>query len=421
MLIICNGTVLTLDEHSPAVRNGAVVIDGESIKEIGPCEEMLGHYHDAELIDAHGGIIMPGLVNARMRSANILSTRETGRSKQLAFDKRLTLKTVRYASFAASIECIKNGVTTVFDTAFVPADTAGTLQTMFAAYFESGIRCCLSYETSELLGSERMRAAAEENADFINYCNYYRSPAAAASFGIGPVSEQSGFALQLIKASAQKGAGFTVRLDAKNDKDSPYKKSEIERLAENGLLNGKTIVYESGELSHNDLEIIRSTGSMVCLASAADVRSGIPGLCGDELESSAVEFCLGTGSCSADMFEAARSESFYSAVRCYSGAAKTTARALLKTNPAFAGKLFGCRIGSLTPGASADVIVLDVDLPYRDDTDMLIDQLVRRASGRACIHTVSRGRVLMKDRRILSVDEERLSKEIAAVRSSMTR
>ena len=420
MLVIHNGTVLTMDENCPPFTNGAIAIDGESIIATGPCETILMQYSGAELLDAHGGIIMPGLVNMRMQSRALMRPAGTRGSTQLAFDKRLNLDTVKYGAYAAALQCIRNGVTTVFDSAFVPNDPAGTLQTMYAAYGETGVRCCLSFETSELPGSARMSAASDENVDFIRYCGYYKNPSVAASFGIGPVSEQSDFALHLIRAAAPADSGFTVRLNAKTGNDPVNKESAVERLAEFGLLNDKTIICACGETTPDDVELIRSNGASIALASAADVSVGVPCLSTEELCNKSVNVFIGTGTASSDMLEAVRNEEFYSSVRghCSTGAG---VKALLKENPSFAGRLFNCRMGSLAPGASADVIVLDAGAQCCNDADSIIDMLTRFASGRACIHTVSRGRILMKDRKILSVDETRLSKEIAAARRGISR
>ena len=63
MYIIGSGRVITFDEGA-FFENGAVVTDGDRIEAVGPFPELRARYPDAELIDARGGCILPGLINA---------------------------------------------------------------------------------------------------------------------------------------------------------------------------------------------------------------------------------------------------------------------------------------------------------------------------------------------------------------------
>ena len=62
MLLITNGRVLTR-VGTEFFENGAVAIEGRYIKEVGEAAALKAKYPDAEVIDAHGGVIMPGLIN----------------------------------------------------------------------------------------------------------------------------------------------------------------------------------------------------------------------------------------------------------------------------------------------------------------------------------------------------------------------
>ena len=63
MILVCNGRVITHDENNPFIENGAVLIDGNIIKEIGTTKELRVKYGQAEVIDVSGKVIMPGLIN----------------------------------------------------------------------------------------------------------------------------------------------------------------------------------------------------------------------------------------------------------------------------------------------------------------------------------------------------------------------
>ena len=63
MILVCNGRVITHDENNPFIENGAVLIDENIIKDIGKTDELKNKYREAEIIDADGKVIMPGLIN----------------------------------------------------------------------------------------------------------------------------------------------------------------------------------------------------------------------------------------------------------------------------------------------------------------------------------------------------------------------
>ena len=67
-ILVHNGTVLTLDGPDTRLSDGAVAVRGDTIAAVGPAEAFAG-WTAARRIDAGGGIIMPGLVNAHTHAA----------------------------------------------------------------------------------------------------------------------------------------------------------------------------------------------------------------------------------------------------------------------------------------------------------------------------------------------------------------
>ena len=66
MLLVGNGRLITRDPDKPYADEGCVAIKGREIAELGKTEALRAKYRDAEFIDARGGIIMPGFINAHM-------------------------------------------------------------------------------------------------------------------------------------------------------------------------------------------------------------------------------------------------------------------------------------------------------------------------------------------------------------------
>ncbi|MGB5156885.1 amidohydrolase [Desulfobacterium sp. N47] len=67
-LLIINGTLVLMDRDNTIIRNGAVAVKKDLIAAAGKAEE-LADYKATRTIDANGGIIMPGLVNAHTHAS----------------------------------------------------------------------------------------------------------------------------------------------------------------------------------------------------------------------------------------------------------------------------------------------------------------------------------------------------------------
>jgi len=70
-LLITNGIVMTMDPHGRIIEDGAVAVTGDTITAVGPAAEVASLTADAT-IDADGGIILPGLVNTHTHAAMTL-------------------------------------------------------------------------------------------------------------------------------------------------------------------------------------------------------------------------------------------------------------------------------------------------------------------------------------------------------------
>ena len=127
MLLVGNGRLITRDEAFPYAEDGAVALDGEVIKEVGALSELRAKYPDAEFVDARGGVIMPGLINVHThiysglaRGLSIDGFNPTNFLEVLDgqwwyIDRHLTLDGTRACAYATVLDCIQDGVTTIFD------------------------------------------------------------------------------------------------------------------------------------------------------------------------------------------------------------------------------------------------------------------------------------------------------------------
>ncbi|MEG2651599.1 MAG: amidohydrolase family protein, partial [Eubacterium sp.] len=139
MILIGNGRMITRAEATPFLEDGCVAVDGKTIAAVGTTAEMKKAYPDAQFIDARGGVIMPGLINAHN---HIYSTFARGLSIDghnpknfmdildglwWTLDRNLNNDANKYSAYATYIDCIKQGVTTIFDHHASYGQTEGSL------------------------------------------------------------------------------------------------------------------------------------------------------------------------------------------------------------------------------------------------------------------------------------------------------
>ena len=182
MLLIGNGRLITRGAHNRLIENGCVAADGNVIAAVGTTEELKKRYPGAEIIDARGGMILPGLINAHnhIYSAYSRGIAINGYNPQnfldildgmwWTIDRNLLLGDTRMSALTTYIDCIKNGVTTVFDHHASYGEIPGSLFAIADAAKECGVRTCLCYEGSDRGGEAQMPRAVEENAAFIRFC-----------------------------------------------------------------------------------------------------------------------------------------------------------------------------------------------------------------------------------------------------------
>ena len=82
-------------------------------------------------------------------------------------DKALDEDGVRYSALTLLLDAVKYGTTTIIDHHASPNFIDGSLDVVYEAVLQSGLRCALCYEVTDRDGEERALAGIRENARFI--------------------------------------------------------------------------------------------------------------------------------------------------------------------------------------------------------------------------------------------------------------
>ncbi len=424
MYILANGKLITRDPANGYLPDGGVVIEGTKIKEVGKTAELKAKYPEAEFIDAKGGVIMPAFINAHThiysalaRGLSIKGNNPTNFYEVLdgtwwAIDRRLTLKGTRASADALYIDCIKQGVTTIFDHHASYAEIPGSLHTIAESAKKFGIRSCLCYEVSDRDGEEKCLQAIQENADFITECEQRKDPMLAAMFGGHALFTISDKTFDRMVEANNGRTGYHIHVsEGMNDVyDSlqKYGRRPVQRLQDHGILGEKTILGHCIHVNSAEIEIIKNTNTMVVNNPESNMSNAV-GTCPVlPLYKAGILLGMGTDAYTNDMLESLKVALCAQRQNaCLPNVAWCEVTDMLfKNNAKIGAKYFPDELGVLKAGAAADVIVMDYK-PFTPFSDANIDgHMIFGMTGRQCQTTIANGKLLMKDRELIGIDEE---------------
>jgi 5-methylthioadenosine/S-adenosylhomocysteine deaminase len=140
-LIIVNGTILTMDDHDTVIPNGFVAVQGDTIVSVGELNRD-SHPQAVRRIDAQGGLILPGLVNAHTHAAmslfrglaDDLPLMEWLEHYIFPVEQRMDPDFVHTGTLLACAEMILSGTTTFCDMYLFEQQVADAART-------AGMRC----------------------------------------------------------------------------------------------------------------------------------------------------------------------------------------------------------------------------------------------------------------------------------------
>lgn len=425
MLLIGNGRLITRDEKNTFFDNGAVLIDGKVIQKVGTTQELRKEYPDAEYIDAKGGVIMPALINthehiysAMARGLSINGYNPDGFLDILdgmwwTIDRHLTLEQVRQSAMATYIDCINNGVTTVFDHHASYGSVKDSLFTIQDAARELGVRTCLCYEVSDRDGTQKMREGVQENAAFIKAALAEEDDMSAGMMGLHASFTLSDDTLEYCAANKPSEAGYHIHvaegIEDLYDSLKKYGKRIIDRLMDLNILGPKTITAHCIYVNEHEMDVLKHTDTMV----VHNPESNMGNACGCpptmEIFRHGILTGLGTDGYTHDMLESYKvANVLHKHHLCNPNAAwAEVPEMLFRNNARIANRYFRKPLGVLKAGAAADVIVAAYNPLTPMNGDNCNGHILFGMSGHDVTTTVCNGKVLMKDRVLTVVDEEK--------------
>ena len=430
-LLITHATLITWEEPNQILPDHALFFENGLIGAIAPSAQLEALYPQAERLDARGQYVMPGNICAHTHFYGAYARGmaipgpapkdfpEILQKLWWPLDKALTYDDVRASAEVMLVDAIKHGATTLIDHHASPNAIPGSLDGIADVVDRAGVRAVLCYEVTDRNGPAGATAGIEENVRFIERVQREKVAGGrvGALFGLHASLTLSEATLDACRQAAPDGVGFHIHVaEHESDEYDSLAKSGlrvVDRLYKHELLSPRSIVAHAVHVDAREVSILEETGAWVTHQPRSNMNNGVGVAQVESLLRAGIRVCLGTDGFSSTMWEEWKTAYLLHKVwnrdpRRMSGT--DVARMAVYNNAWLAGHFFpGAPVGVLLPGAHADVIFVD----YHPHTPLTAGNLpwhiIFGFHESMVTTTIVAGKVLMRDRRLLTLDEAEIA------------
>ena len=278
-------------------------------------------------------------------------------------DRTLDLADTYHSATSTYLDCIRNGVTTVFDHHASYGAITGSLHEISRAADLMGIRTCLCYEVSDRDGADKCRESIEENLSFIHTAAGRDDDMQHAMMGMHAAFTLSDKTLEACLKDLPQGVGCHVHvaegMDDATHSLRTYGCSVVRRLMDRGVLGPQSIAAHSIHLNWEDMQLLKESQTMVVHNPESNMGNAVG--CANIPSYYQAGLCLGLGT---DGYTSDMLESYKAANALAKHNAKDPTvgwteipSMLFEGNPALAGRYFRTPLGVLKEQAAADIII----------------------------------------------------------------
>ena len=421
-LLVTNGTVLTMNETMEVLPNGAVLVENGFIREVGESGQLDARGAD-RVVDAGGGIIMPGLVNTHTHAsmtlfrglADDLPLMEWLQEHIFPAESRLTGDMVHAGALLACAEMILSGTTCFCDMYLFENEVARAAR-------QAGMRAVVGevlYDfPSPNYGSlENGFAYAEAMID-----KWKDDP--LITVALEPHSPYI-CAPELLERAVDMAAGAQLPLvihaaETRSEHEqirTRYNRTPIEFLADRGALTENLVACHCVHVSESDIELMADNSVKVahCPESNMKLASGVAPV--PRMLEKGICVALGTDGCASnndldlflEMDTAAKLHKVFSKDPRAVNAEAAVRMATINGARALG---LGEVTGSLEAGKRGDIIVVDTSAPHLFPMYNPYSHLVYSASGHDVSAVIIDGKPVMEKRRISTIDTAQIMKTV---------
>lgn len=420
-ILVKNARVVALDDAGTLLPNGQILIEGSKISAVGAQVKAPA---GAEIIDAEGMVAMPGLINAHHHlyssfARGFAPPGEPARNfveilqrMWWKLDLALDPDGVRYSALVALIEAIRTGCTTIIDHHASPSCTGGSLDILEETFRQAGLSGCLCYETSD---RNRPGDGLGENTRFIKKMQAAGDGQVTALFGLHAQMTLSDATLEATaRVCKETGAGVHIHVaEDQSDEDDCLAKHGmriIQRLHKFGLAGKKSLFIHGIHLDESEMDLIAQTGTMMVHNPESNMNNAVGTQQMLTLLKKGILLGLGTDGMTSHMISSARVAHLLqrATLRDPRVAFVEACDMLLSKNAQICARCFPEPRGQLAPGQLADIALFDYAPTTPLEPGRFLGHLLYGLNYARVHTTIARGKVLMRDSKLLTLDEQEI-------------
>jgi 5-methylthioadenosine/S-adenosylhomocysteine deaminase len=415
-LVVANGIVVTMDGGRRVLSPGSVAIDGTDIVGVDTPAAIARQFSARQTIDAAGQIVMPGLINTHTHAPMVLFR---GLADDLALmdwlqkyifpaeAKTVSPEFVRAGTDLAALEMIESGTTTYVDMYYFEEEIARRTAA-------AGLRGVLGQTIIQFPVPD-----AKTPADGLKRTEAFLKEFATHPLIVPAIAPHAMYTLdtdtlKAVRVMADRyKAPVIIHLAETQDEvktaQEKYQKTPTQYLDSIGFFGPRTLAAHGVWLTPDDIAVLARRGVGVSHNPESNMKLASGTAKVPEMQAAGIAVGLGTDGAASnndlDMFEAMRQAAFLHKLQTGDPRAIPAATALAMATIDGARALgMDNQIGSLEPGKRADVILVKMDGARQTPMYDPLSHLVYVARGGDVDTTIVNGKVLMRGRRVLTLD-----------------
>ncbi len=427
--VLILGQMLWADTAVPPLPGCGVAVAGGRILAVGPHQELVAGFPDAQVVDAGDCVITPSFTNAHHHMYGVLAHGIPLEAAPTGFwpfledfwwprvEDRLSRELIAAAVDWACLEMVRSGVTTFYDCLEAPFALPGVLEVEAEVVRRWGLRGVLSFEATQRVSDENGELGLRENVEFIDACR------ARNDLVSGMVCLHTTFtcSADFIRRAFDLAADRNVRVHMHLSEGTyepaycleHYGLRTVAAYDSMNLLGPHVLASQCVQVDDEEIGILARRGVHVSHQPLSNCEVGGGFAPVPEMLAAGVHLALGTDGYVNNFFEAMRAAALMPKARLLDPTTMPAAAVWTMATQNGARALGFDDLGTLAPGSQADLLLIKADLPTPLAPHNAADQLLLWRSPGDLYGVMGAGRWLLWKGEVLDKDEEAIRKRVA--------
>ncbi len=415
--LIKNAVLLDMVGEKPNIRKTDILIDENKISKI---EDKIED-KDAKVIDAKEMVVMPGLVNTHTHLAMSIFRGYKDDQKLMDWlenaifpvEDKLSPDDIYWNSFLSCIELIKSGTTTFNDMYFRMDKTIQAVE-------ESGLRGVIAWSITDTSIKDKITRTREYHEKY----NYPDSRIKIYVSAHAPYSCSPDTMELCVDLAKELETGLHIHLSETLQEEKiikeRYNKTGTEYLNDLHVFDVPVVLAHGIYISDSDLEILKNIKGGISHNPISNCKLS-SGICDvTKLRKNNINVGIGTdgigSTTTLDMFEEMRTAAYLQKINTMEPTS-INAYEILKMATIEGARVLNLdhEIGTVEVGKKADLIFINTNKTHLYPENDLCTNLVYSANGSDVDTVMIDGKIIMQNRKLLTINEKHVKKNIAKV------